>query len=200
MKIAIIEDDIELNNLIKKILKKEGFEADSFYDGESILNSKVNYNLYIVDLNLPKINGIEILELINGKKIVISANIQPKTIDTAYSKGIEDFIKKPFIKEEFLHKIYKIFPKQIKIKDFILKPTQRILLKNNQTIILNTYETKFLQLFEKKEFVTIEEIKQTINKEGNALYVFLSKLRKKTGIEFQNIKGLGYKIKDWNVL
>jgi len=128
--------------------------------------------------------------------LVISANIQPKTIDIAYSKGIEDFIKKPFIKEEFLHKIYKIFPKEIKIKDFILKPSQRILLKNNQIIILNIYETKFLQLFEKKEFVTIEEIKQTINKEGNALYVFLSKLRKKTGIEFQNIKGLGYKIKD----
>jgi len=196
MKIAIIEDDIELNHLIKNILKKEGFEADSFYDGESILDSKTNYDLYIIDLNLPKINGIEVLDLINGKKIVISANIKPKTIDTAYSKGIEDFIKKPFIKEEFLHKIYKIFPKQIKIKNFILKPTQRILLKNNQTIILNTYETKFLQLFEKKEFVTIEEIKQTINKEGNALYVFLSKLRKKTDIEFQNIKGLGYKIKD----
>jgi len=196
MKIAIIEDDIELNHLIKNILKKEGFEADSFYDGESILDSKTNYDLYIIDLNLPKINGIEVLELINGKKIVISANIQPKTIDIAYSKGIEDFIKKPFIKEEFLHKIYKIFPKEIKIKDFILKPTQRILLKNNQIIILNIYETKFLQLFEKKEFVTIEEIKQTINKEGNALYVFLSKLRKKTGIEFQNIKGLGYKIKD----
>jgi len=196
MKIAIIEDDIELNHLIKNILKKEGFEADSFYDGESILDSKTNYDLYIIDLNLPKINGIEVLDLINGKKIVISANIKPKTIDTAYSKGIEDFIKKPFIKEEFLHKIYKIFPKEIKIKDFILKPTQRIILKNNQTIILNTYETKFLQLFEKKEFVTIEEIKQTINKEGNALYVFLSKLRKKTGIEFQNIKGLGYKIKD----
>jgi len=128
--------------------------------------------------------------------LVISANIQPKTIDIAYSKGIEDFIKKPFIKEEFLHKIYKIFPKQIKIKDFILKPNERILVKNKKITILNKDEVNFLKLFENYEFVTIEKIKTEINKEGNALYVFLSKLRKKTGIEFQNIKGLGYKIKD----
>jgi len=196
MKIAIIEDDIELNYLIKSILENEGFEAHSFFDGESILNSNKKYDLYLIDLNIPKIDGIELLDLIDGKKIVISANINPKIIDIAYSKGIEDFIKKPFIKEEFLHKIYKIFPKQIKIKDFILKPTQRILIKKDKIVILTKDETKFLQLFEKKEFINIEEIKQTINKEGNALYVFLSKLRKKTGIEFQNIKGLGYKIKD----
>jgi len=196
MKVAIIEDDIELNLLIKKILQKEGFKAESFFDGEEIIKKNQKYDLYLIDLNIPNINGLDLLDLINGKKIVISANITPKTIDLAYSKGIEDFIKKPFIKEEFLHKIYKIFPKEIKIKDFKLKPKERILYKNNQIFILIEDEVKFLQLFENRELITIEEIKTTINKEGNALYVFLSKLRKKIGIEFQNIKGLGYRIKD----
>jgi len=196
MKIAIIEDDVQLNLLIKKILQKEGFEADSFFDGEEIIKKNQKYDLYLIDLNVPKINGLDLIDLISGRKIVISANINPKIIDTAYSKGIEDFIKKPFIKEEFLHKIYKIFPKEIKIKNFKLKPKERILYKENKIFILTEDETKFLQLFENKELITIEEIKNTINKEGNSLYVFLSKLRKKTGIEFQNIKGLGYKIKD----
>jgi len=196
MRIAIIEDDIQLNLLIKKILQKEGFEADSFFDGEEIIKKNQKYDLYLIDLNIPKINGLDLIDLINGKTVVISAKIDPKTIDLAYSKGIEDFIKKPFIKEEFLHKIYKIFPKEIKIKNLKLKPKERILYKEDKIFILTEDETKFLQLFENKELVTIEEIKHTINKEGNALYVFLSKLRKKTKIEFQNIKGLGYKIKD----
>lgn len=194
MKIAIVEDEIELNKIISKILIQEGYEVDSFFDGESLLNSKENYDLYLIDLNLPKINGIDLIDLITGKIIVISAMISPKIIDTAYSKGIEDFIKKPFIKEELLHKIEKIFPKEIKIKNFILKPKERLLI--NSTIhILSKTETDFLLLFKNKEFVTLDEIFNTIQKQDNSLYVFLSKLKKKTGIEFENIKGVGYKIK-----
>ena len=196
MKIAIIEDDIELNLLIKKLLEKEGFEVDNFFEGESLIKENKNYDLYLIDLNLPKINGLDLIELIQGKIIVISANINPKIIDLAYSKGIEDFIKKPFIKEEFLHKIYKFFPKEIKINNFKLNLKDKILYKNDETIILNNDEIRFLKLFENKQLVTIEIMKFTLNKEGNALYVFLSKLRKKIGIEFQNIKGIGYKIKN----
>ena len=152
--------------------------------------------MYLIDLNLPKINGLDLIDLIQGKIIVISANLNPKIIDLSYSKGIEDFIKKPFIKEEFLHKIYKIFPKEIKIGNFTLNLKNRILYKDNKTFILNSDEAKFLALFEQNKIATTDKIKLAINKEGNALYVFISKLRKKTGIEFQNIKGLGYKIKD----
>ena len=196
MKIAIIEDEKELNLLIKSILEKEGFEVDSFFDGESLLQKDKKYDLYLIDLNLPKVNGLDLLDLINGKKMVISANLNPKIIDKAYLKGIEDFIKKPFIKEEFLHKIYKIFPKKVKIKEYLLMPNERILQKEDKLIILTQDEAKFLSLFAKKDIVTFEEIKNNIQKENNALYVFLSKLKKKTGIDFENIKNLGYKIKD----
>ena len=50
-------------------------------------------------------------------------------------------------------------------------------------------------LFTKKEFVTFDEIYQAIEKEGSALYTFLSRLKNKTGLEFENIKGLGYRLK-----
>ncbi len=196
MKIAVIEDDKELNFIISKILKSLSYEVESFFDGEEILNSKTLFDLYIIDINLPKINGIELIDLLPGKKLVISANTNPNTIDTAYKKGVVDYIKKPFIKEELIHKLNKIFPPEIKISDFILKPTQRILLKNDKIIILTKDETKFLLLFKDKTFATLEEIKQSIDKEANSLYVFLSKLKKKSGIEFENIKGFGYKIKE----
>jgi len=197
MKIAIVEDDIELNKLISRILKKEGFEVDSFFNAQEVLKSNLNYDLYLIDINLPKINGLDLIDLINGKIIIISAKTDSKTIDLAYKKGVEDFIKKPFIKEELLHKLNKIFPKEVKIKDFILKPKERILIKD-KTYILTKTERDFLMLFSKKEFATLEEIESAINKRDNSLYVFLSKFKKKTGIEFENIKGFGYKIKEQN--
>jgi DNA-binding response OmpR family regulator len=194
MKIAVIEDDIELNNLIAKILKNEGFEVDSFYDGESAKDLN-GYDLYLIDLNLPKINGLDLLDIINGKKLVISANINPNIVAQTYEKGIEDYIKKPFVKEEFLHKIYKILPKEIKINNYILKPDENILIKGSEIIKLTPDESKFLKLFSNKDLATQTDIFNTIEKDGNAFYVFLSKLKKKTGLEFENIRGCGYKIK-----
>lgn len=200
MKIAIIEDDKELNLIISKILKSLNHEVESFFDGDEILNSQKTFDLYIIDINLPKVNGIDLIDLLPGKKIIISANTQAKTIDIAYKKGILDYIKKPFIKEELIHKLNKYFPEEVKILDSILKPNQRVLIKNDKIILLTKDEVKFLLFFKDKTFVTLEEIKQNINKEANSLYVFLSKLKKKTGIEFENIKGFGYQIKDKDVL
>ena len=52
-----------------------------------------------------------------------------------------------------------------------------------------------MSLFIDKDFVTLDEIYSAIEKSDNALYVFLSRLKKKSGIEFENIKGFGYKLK-----
>jgi len=194
MKIAIVEDDIELNRLISKILQERNHQTVSFYNGEEVLNSNEKFDLYLIDINLPKINGLEVIDLIKGNIIVISANTNGKIIDTAYNKGVIDYIKKPFVKEELLHKINKIFPKEIDFYGYILKPSERILIKD-KIIILTKSELEFLKLFINKKFVTLEEIYNKIQKNNNALYVFLSKLKKKTGIEFENIKGSGYQIK-----
>jgi hypothetical protein len=82
----------------------------------------------------------------------------------------------------------------LKIKNFIFNSKKNVLYKNNKKFILTRDKIKFLKLFFQKEIATLEEIKHTINKEGNALYVFLSKLKKKTGIKLKNIKGLRYQI------
>ncbi|MEO1923266.1 MAG: response regulator, partial [Nautiliaceae bacterium] len=67
MKIALVEDNIELNKIITKTLKKENFEVDSFFDTKELLKSNLNYDLYLIDINLPKINGIDLIDLINEK-------------------------------------------------------------------------------------------------------------------------------------
>jgi len=194
MRIAVVEDDRELNHLITKTLNQNGFEAHSFYDGESVLNEK--FDLYLIDINIPKINGIELIDYVNAPVIIISANTKGEIIDLAYKKGVVDYIKKPFIKEELLNKLNRLFPKDIKIKDFVFKPKERLLINDKETILLTKDETKFLSLFIDKDFVTLDEIYSAIEKSDNALYVFLSRLKKKSGIEFENIKGYGYKLKN----
>ncbi len=195
MKIAIIEDDKELNKLIAKILQQNGYEVKSFFDGEEVIKSNLNFDLYLIDINLPKINGLDLIDLIKGNIIVISANINGRIIDSAYNKGIMDYIKKPFVKEELLHKLDKFFPTKHDFYGYELNLKERLLIKNKQTIILTKTELDFLSLFLKKDFTTFDEIYNRIQKKENALYVFLSKLKKKTGLEFENIKGSGYKIK-----
>ena len=194
MKIAVVEDDRELNRLITKTLNENGYEAYSFYDGKSVLDQ--NFDLYLIDINIPKINGIDLLDYIKAPAIIISANTKGEVIDLAYKKGVIDYIKKPFIKEELLNKLKRLFPKEKKIKNYIFNPEKRLLINDNDTIILTKDETKFLSLFIDKDFVTLDEIFSAIEKSDNALYVFLSRLKKKSGIEFENIKGYGYKLKN----
>ncbi|QCI28002.1 response regulator transcription factor [Caminibacter pacificus] len=194
MKIAVIEDDISLNRLIVKTLKDNGYDAKAFYDGESILKSKEKFDLYLIDINLPKVGGLDLLDYLSPA-VVISAYIKGSIIDTAFKKGAIDYIKKPFVKEELLHKLNKIFPKEIKIKNYTLKPSQRVLISNNTYSILTKNEVNFLMLFKNKDFATLDEIINATGKEGNSLYIFITRLKKKTGIEFENIKGYGYKIK-----
>ena len=112
MKIFLLEDDYSLNEAIKEILELEKHTVDNFYDGEiafdNILNN--NYDLYILDINVPNIDGLEVLEKIKSislilNVIIISANINIDLIKKAYLLGCDDYLKKPFDLEELALKI-----------------------------------------------------------------------------------------------
>ncbi|MCT7556362.1 response regulator transcription factor [Aliarcobacter butzleri] len=105
-KIFLLEDDYCLNDTIKDMLNKNGFSVDAFYDGEKAFENILGeYVLYILDINVPNIDGIIILEKIksvnsNAKVIIISANIDIDKITEAYEKDCDDYIKKPFDLQE----------------------------------------------------------------------------------------------------
>ena len=81
MKIFLLEDDYSLNETIKEMLELNYHKIDSFYDGEIAYNNiAYNYDLYILDINTPSLDGIELLKSIKKfnsqtKVIMISANI-----------------------------------------------------------------------------------------------------------------------------
>lgn len=114
MKILLLEDNDRLNNSIVKRLELKGYKVDSFTDGHEALNSVFDgYDCFILDINVPSIDGINILKEIreNDKTIpvlIISSNIDLDTIKNAYGYGCNDYLKKPFFIDELEVKIEKL--------------------------------------------------------------------------------------------
>jgi len=114
MKILLLEDNNRLNNSIVKRLEIKGYKVDSFIDGHEALNNVFDgYDCFILDINVPSIDGINILKEIreNDKNIpilIISSSIDLDTIKSAYDYGCNDYLKKPFFIDELEVKIEKL--------------------------------------------------------------------------------------------
>ncbi len=114
MKILLLEDDIPLNKAIKKVLEFDHHTVDTFIDGENMIEAiDQGYDLYILDINVPRISGLELLDLILHKNdqarvIMISSNTDAQSLETAYALGCVDYLKKPFHITELRAKINRL--------------------------------------------------------------------------------------------
>jgi len=157
LKILLLEDNKRLNSTIAKKLRLEGFEVDSFDDGLKALEAVGSgYNCYILDINVPNINGVDILKNIRDyfpqvPIIIISSTIELEIIKDAYDLGCDDYIKKPFFIDELIIKIKKlcnIDKNIIKIdKDFYFDTKESSLYKNGNLVDLSKKEKALLELF-----------------------------------------------------
>jgi len=85
MNILLLEDDKQLNKAISQFLTLKGLQVSSFYDGNDVIEQIGGYDLYLLDINTPNIDGIDILKYIHAssksaKVIMISANINIEMI------------------------------------------------------------------------------------------------------------------------
>lgn len=111
MKILLLEDEVMLNESIQEYLESQGHSIDAFYDGESAFSKLQNnaYDMLILDINVPGIDGLTLLEKMHELKIhtpaiYISALVDIEDISRAYDLGCHDYLKKPFhLKELSLH-------------------------------------------------------------------------------------------------
>ena len=108
MKIILLEDNARLNATIVKRLEAKAYSVDSFIDGQEAYDALDNgYTCFILDINVPSLDGIEILKQIRDfypetPVIIISSSVELEVIKDAYSYGCNDFLKKPFFIEEGL--------------------------------------------------------------------------------------------------
>jgi DNA-binding response OmpR family regulator len=114
MKILLLEDNKRLNETIVKRLEAKGFKVDSFLDGQEAYDAIDNgYMCFILDINVPTLDGTQILKKIrefnmDTPVIIISSTVELDVIRQSYNYGCNDYIKKPFFIDELEIKIEKL--------------------------------------------------------------------------------------------
>lgn len=221
MRILIIEDEYKLVEVIKARLEKEKYTIDISEDGEEGLYKALSniYDLIILDIMLPNINGIEILEKINNKidsKIIMLTSkneIEDKL--TCFNKGANDYITKPFHIDELIARVNKELRPQAKKENELLeagntklniKNSTIVCLKTNESVEIIGKEFLLLEYFMNNKNQIIEK-EQIYNKvwgidneiESNNLEAYLSFLRRKlkiigSNLNIKAIRGMGYKM------
>ena len=209
-KIFLLEDDFSLNESIKEMLEESGFVVDTFYNGQKAFENILgDYALYILDINVPNIDGITLLEKVksmnpSAKVIIISANIDIDKITQAYENDCEDYIKKPFDLQEFRLKIRKITNQYEieKIENLFFNMRKRVLYENEIEINLTKSERNLLYLLinnrgEKITHNQIEEfVYKGVSKTSVAVRTLIKRLRAKLPKDsIKNSLDEGYYIK-----
>ena len=194
MKIFLLEDEYSLNEAIKEIIQLENHSVENFYDGETAFSKISNdFDLYILDINIPNINGLEILKQIKQinlktKVIIISANINIDLIREAYTLGCDDYIKKPFNIEELLFKINRYEKKDTIIYldiNITFNTISKELIINNKTVELTKNEKNllFLLVDNLNNKISYEQIENFVyegtSKTSDAIRSLVKRLRKK---------------------
>ncbi len=215
-KILLLEDDELFSTTIEDVLTDEGFSVDIAYDGEECLelNYKNIYDLYIFDINVPKINGLELLEQLRQAgdetpSIFLTSYKDKDTLHEGFLKGCDDYLKKPVDIDELILRIKALLKRNKKSFDtikltnnIIFDPNTKRAYENEEDLNLPIKVLELLELFieNKNSIVTKDMIiaklwsTQESYSEGS-IRVYINSLKKLLGKEsIVNIKGVGYKI------
>jgi len=174
MKILLLEDNLKLNSTIKKRLEIKGYMVHTFIDGQKAYDAiENNYTCFILDINVPNRDGIEILQKIRKfyhkiPVIIISASVEWELIKKSYDFGCNDYIKKPFFIDELEIKIEQLC--NIKKESILFDEKNSfdlqssIIILNNVEIRLTKKEGELMKLFltHKNKIVTYQEIKNNV--------------------------------------
>ena len=199
MKILLLEDDIALNKSICDALIFSGYDVDTFFDGNDVLDSlSPIYDLYIMDINVPNISGLELLNLIHNqsnqsKIIMISSNTDINIIKNAYSFGCVDYLKKPFHLEELRIKIDILFSNTNSLlKEIKLKPDATLSKKEKRFITLLINNKDLTTTYQMIDEVVYEE--KAMSMDG--LRALVRRLRSKLQDDIiKNVLDEGYTVK-----
>ena len=216
MKILYLEDDIALSETVAEFLSDEGFDVVTVYGGDEALEAvyKGSFDMLLLDVNVPQINGFTLLQELRNANISTPAifTTSLNSIDDlsrGYDCGADDYIKKPFLLKELLFRIKALLKREFKTQSELTKITKDIdfntlaneLIVDNRKILLNPKEVLLLKLLlkHKNECVSFEKIYQSVwsfdeMHSDMSLRTYIKNLRKYIGKEnILSIKKVGYK-------
>ena len=214
--IALVEDEKDLNNLIKTYLEKEGYNVTSYYNGTAaIKDSDKVYHLWILDIMLgDDISGYDIIKKIrenNSDVPVIFTSARDKDLDKiiGLELGSDDYITKPYSPKELvlrvnniIRRVYTKERQKITYKDYIIDLDKRMAFQGDEDLNLTTLEFDLLYMFviNKEKSFSRDDILNNIwgeNYFGTDRVVddLIRRLRKKMPLlDINTIYGYGYRL------
>ncbi len=204
-----MEDDAILAESLQEYLEAEGYDVDVALRGEEVYEEtfEKSYDLYVFDINVPDINGFEVLQALKEAEdetptIYISAMTDIDSITRGFDLGAVDYLKKPFDPEELLlrirHRLDRQAPerKGYELGEIHFDPeTGRIERKDGEHFFLGEVQSKLLETLASRrgEVVGTSELLDQLGRPSpNALRVAIAKLKKRLGISIENVRGQGY--------
>ncbi|MEJ8553804.1 response regulator transcription factor [Tepidibacter sp. Z1-5] len=215
-KILIVEDDLGISDLIKLNLNMIGYKTKQSYDGEEALKliETEKFDLIILDVMLPKLDGFSIMERINNMGIpVIFLTAKDSLSDRVkgLKLGADDYIVKPFEAIELLARIEVILKRYgkksdiLKFKDLEVFSEERIIKKSDQIVDLTAKEFDLLKILIENKGIALSR-EQILEKvwgyeymgETRTVDMHVQKIRKKLNLvkEIKTIYKVGYRLED----
>ena len=222
MKILVVEDEKDLNNIITKHLKKNNFSVDSVYDGEEALEylDYGNYDLIILDIMLPKMNGYEVVKNLRTNKnetpvLMLTARDAIEDKIKGLDLGADDYLIKPFDFGELLARIRALVRRKygntsntMEIDDLCIDIAKKTVVRGGKNIELTGKEYEVLEYLiqNKGHVLSRDKIRDSVwdygyEGESNIIDVLIKNIRKKIDIGnskplIHTKRGLGYVLKE----
>ena len=216
-KILVVEDEKDIQNIIKAFLENAEYKVETADDGLDAINfiQKNNYDLILLDIMLPKIDGFTVCEMIRKNSnipiIILTALTDEESQLKGFDKLADDYITKPFSMPVLLKHIEAIFRRTnnsnentsiLKYKNIILNTENYEVYVDNQKVTLTFREYEILKLFLENQGKVFTR-DNTLNSIWNYDYfgddkivnTHIKNIRKKLGYEYiETVRGVGYKI------
>ena len=220
MQILVVEDELSLANAVKKILEQQGYFVDAVSDGADAVEyaAGMEYDLIILDVMLPVMDGFEVVQTLRRKGIntpilMLTARTAVRDKVQGLTFGADDYMTKPFDTEELLARVIALTRRKgdvvvdtLTCADLTLDLSSAVLSCGKETVQLSRREFEVLRLFLSNPSLVITKETLIVKVWGmesdvteNNVEVYISFLRKKlkylaSRVSIRNIQKLGYRL------
>ncbi|WP_375463366.1 response regulator transcription factor [uncultured Methylobacterium sp.] len=214
MRLLVVEDDRDINRQVVNALEEAGYVADKAYDGEEggYLGESEPYDAIILDMGLPKADGVSVLQKwrragIKTPVIILTARDRWSDKVDGFDAGADDYVTKPFHMEELMARVRALLRRaaghatsQIACGPVTLDTRSGRVFVDGNPVKLTSHEYRLLSylMHHTGRVVSRAELTehlydQDFDRDSNTIEVFVGRLRKKLAVDLiQTVRGLGY--------